>query len=97
MPPFVPSAPRTPLAARLRALRDWRGYTAAEVAGKVGVKTGSVSKWEIGISAPWLNNLVALADLYGVSVDWLVGREVDARVFEATIDDYRRQQGWMVD
>lgn len=97
MPPFVPSDPRTPLAARLRALRDWHGYAAREVADKVGVKVGSISKWEIGVSAPWLNNLVALADLYGVSVDWLVGREVDARLFEANVDEYRRQRGWLVD
>lgn len=39
------------------------------VAEAVGVSRQAVSKWENGTSEPSTSNLIALANLYGISVD----------------------------
>ena len=42
------------------------------VAGSLGVSRQAVSKWEKGLSSPSTANLLALAKLYGVSVEELL-------------------------
>lgn len=42
------------------------------VAGALGVSRQAVSKWEKGLSSPSTANLLALAKLYGVSVEELL-------------------------
>jgi transcriptional regulator with XRE-family HTH domain len=46
-----------------------------ELAGKLGVSRQAVSKWETGESIPDMNNLAALAEIFGVSLDWLIKGE----------------------
>lgn len=56
-------------------LRDHRGrcqMTQEYVAEAVGVSRQAVSKWEKGLSSPSTANLLALAKLYGVSVEDLL-------------------------
>ena len=43
------------------------------VAESLGVSRQAVSKWENGTSDPSTSNLIALAKLYGVSVEQLLG------------------------
>lgn len=43
------------------------------VAESLGVSRQAVSKWENGTSDPSTSNLIALAKLYGVSVEELLG------------------------
>lgn len=47
-------------------------YTQAQVAAKLFVSTQAVSKWELGQAVPSIDNLLALSDLYNVSLDELV-------------------------
>ncbi|MBM6667116.1 helix-turn-helix transcriptional regulator [Lacrimispora saccharolytica] len=42
------------------------------VAEKVGVSRQAVSKWEKGLSEPSTSNLIALAKVFGVSVEELL-------------------------
>lgn len=49
--------------------------TQAEVARRVGTQRSAVSKWEAGARRPDPGILATLANLYRVSVDWLLGRE----------------------
>lgn len=44
-----------------------------ELAAAVNVSQQAVSKWETGAAEPDIRALCALADFYGVSVDYLVG------------------------
>ena len=56
-------------------LRDHRTrcqMTQEYVAESVGVSRQAVSKWERGLSSPSTANLIALAKLYGVSVEELL-------------------------
>jgi len=71
------TAPRplaTHLAARLRELRARRGFTQDHVAKRLGCHESAVSRWESGSRFPTGEDLVALADLFEVSTDDLLGR-----------------------
>ena len=60
------------ISANLNTLRRQRGYSQEEVAEKIGVSRQAVAKWERGETVPDLDNTMALAELYGVSLDDLV-------------------------
>ena len=60
----------------LRSHRDRRQMTQEYVAESLGVSRQAVSKWEKGLSSPSTANLLALAKLYGVSVEELL-RDVE--------------------
>lgn len=61
---------------RLYRLRRERGVSQEELANVVGVSRQAVQKWESGASRPDMDNLTALADYFGVSLDYLIrGRE----------------------
>lgn len=48
--------------------------TQIELAKRLGVSQGSVSAWEAGSAQPDVKTLQALSDLFGVSIDSLLGR-----------------------
>lgn len=56
-------------------LRKEHGMTQEQLANALGITFQAVSKWENGISSPDISTLPLLADLFGVSVDALLGRE----------------------
>lgn len=58
----------------LKKFRKRAGYSQREVAEALHVTQGAVSSWEAGRWEPDQQNLSALADLFGVSVDALIGR-----------------------
>ena len=60
---------------RLADLRRSRGLSQEEVVAGLGVSRQAVSNWERGEAAPDLDNLVALADCYSMTLDELVGRK----------------------
>lgn len=61
--------------ARLREVRKSKKLTQKELAEQIGIKQNSYSDWETGKNEPSLENLVKLADLFEVSLDWLFGRD----------------------
>lgn len=62
------------LGENLQALRRAAGLSQEEVAGRLFVSRQSVSKWELGQAEPGVENLKALTELYGVTMDQLIGR-----------------------
>jgi len=56
-------------------LRKQKGMTQEELAGRLGVTNQSVSKWESAQCCPDIGLLPAIADIFGVSIDTLMGRE----------------------
>ena len=65
---------------RLRECREMAGLAQKYVAVTLGVKGPSVSNWESGKTQPSLENLAKLADLYGVSTDYLMGRSEETEI-----------------
>ena len=62
---------------RLVQLRCSKGLTQKDVAESIYVSDKTLSKWENGTSEPSLNMLLRLAEFYGVSADFLIGKEKD--------------------
>jgi transcriptional regulator with XRE-family HTH domain len=62
------------LAERIRGLRMLRGLTQEEVAEAIGCHESAVSRWESASRMPPCADVLALAELFGVSVDELLGR-----------------------
>lgn len=69
---------------RLKECRIAAGMTQQYVALTLGVKAPSVSNWESGKTLPTADNLIALANLYGVTIDYLLGRDVDSAIKKET-------------
>ena len=61
-------------AERIRELRLEHGLTQEEVGEIIGVKRYSVYSYEKGRACPEMKGLVALADYFEVSMDYLAGR-----------------------
>lgn len=75
------------IAERLAARRKEAGLSQEGLAEKLGVSRQAVSKWERSESSPDTDNLIALAKLYGVSLDDLLyvdGSIEDDVAFEMT-------------
>ena len=60
---------------RIRALREARGWTQAELARRLNITLNGVKWWEEGLSMPSAACLVDLAKLFSVSTDYLLGVE----------------------
>lgn len=58
---------------RLRKLRELKGMTQAELAGKMFVAHQVISCYEVGRYEPPLDTLVKLAEEFQVSTDYLLG------------------------
>lgn len=69
---------RTQMEIRLIELRKARGMTQGQLAEAIQISRQSISEWERGSSKPTQDNLLRLSELYGVSVDYLMGREEPA-------------------
>lgn len=62
-------------AERLRDIRKSLGMTQSQVAAKSGLSQSNINTWERGRSMPLPDGLIALADCFDCSVDYLLGRE----------------------
>lgn len=58
---------------RLKELRKGAHLTQVELAGKLGIVQSSYADWERGKKKPTQENLVKIAQILNVSVDYLVG------------------------
>ncbi len=60
---------------RLRELRKEKEMGQVELAGELHVSKSIISLWENGLREPTLSYLIAIADYFEVTVDYLVGRK----------------------
>ena len=63
------------LGQRLQRLRKRANLTQEEVATKLNITPQAISKWENDVSAPDISLLGEIADMFGVTVDELLGRQ----------------------
>lgn len=57
---------------KIKELRADRGWSQEQMAEKLGVSRQAITKWETGGGAPDIENLAAIAQLFGVSTDVLI-------------------------
>ena len=61
---------------RLYNLRKQKGLSQEELANRLNVSRQTISKWEVGDSTPDIEKLIAISDMFEVSLDELVmGKE----------------------
>ena len=60
---------------KLYELRKQKGFSQEELANRLNVSRQTISKWEVGESTPDMEKLVAISDLFEVSLDELVKGE----------------------
>lgn len=60
------------LGKRIKELRKKAGYSQEKLADILNITTGAICKWESDLSCPDLANLVCLAQVFAVSVDYLL-------------------------
>lgn len=61
------------LGARIRAIREWRGYSnRVRFCSQAGINPGSLSTYERGASTPNFTLLIQLSDLLEITVDQLL-------------------------
>ena len=66
------------LGQRIRELRERHGMSQAALARTLGASINAINMLEVGSTrAPHIDRLIALADLFHVSLDYLVGRTDD--------------------
>lgn len=57
---------------KLYELRKQKGFSQEELANRLNVSRQTVSKWEVGESSPDMEKLVAISELFDISLDELV-------------------------
>ena len=75
------------LANQMKKLRNQKGLTQQELADFLHVSKGTVGMWETGRREPNTEILSDLADFYGVTVDYLLGREQLSPAQEAAVQE----------
>ena len=74
---------------RIKQLREQAGYSQAQLARKLDVTRSSVNAWEMGLSAPTTQYVVALAKLFHVSADYLLGLQSSSSII---LDGYTQTE-----
>ncbi|WP_367006698.1 helix-turn-helix transcriptional regulator [Streptococcus sp. ZY19097] len=82
----------TQLAQQIRTLRTSKNLSQDELAEKIYISRQAVSKWENGEATPDIDKLVQLAEIFGVSLDYLVlGKEPEK---EIVVEQKGKMNGW---
>jgi transcriptional regulator with XRE-family HTH domain len=66
---------RASFGARLKELRKQHKLTQKELAAKLGVRHTHLNKYESGLHAPPFGKLMMIAEIFGVSIDFLLTGE----------------------
>lgn len=74
---------------KIKILRDKAGMSQAQLAKKLDVTRSSVNAWEMGLSTPTTQYVAAMAQLFHVSADYLLGIE---KCIQITLDGYSQEE-----
>lgn len=68
---------------KLISLRKDKRMSQRDLAEALNVSRQAVSRWEVGIAIPSMDNLLALSKLFGISADELMGADRGTDVLES--------------
>ena len=69
----------------IKDIRMQKGLTQSEVASALGVSSVVYSRYENGKWQPSIDTLIQMADIFGVTVDYLLGRQ---DIEDSTLSEY---------
>lgn len=72
----------------IKDIRLRKGLTQADVAAALGVSSVVYSRYETGKRQPSIDMLIQMGDIFGVTVDFLLGRQ---DIEDSTLSDYELQ------
>ncbi len=72
---------------RIRDLREDHDLTQKEVAAKLSMSSPQYQRYESGTVTPPIDVIIFLADLYGVSVDYILDRTNSKEMFPKEFED----------
>ena len=74
---------------KIKELREKAGYSQAQLAKKLDVTRSSVNAWEMGLSTPTTQYIVALSKLFHVSSDYILGIDHSLSI---SLHDYSEEE-----
>lgn len=74
---------------KIRELRERAGYSQAQLAKRLNVTRSSVNAWEMGLSMPTTQYVIAMCKLFHVSADYILGIQNEKTV---SLDGYTEQE-----
>lgn len=69
----------------IKALRKERGISQKGLAIKLNFAQSAVSDWEADRKVPMLKTVIEMADIFGVTIDYIVGRTTTPEVVKTGI------------
>ena len=67
---------------RLKELRKSKGISQLALATDLNANQNTISRYETGEREPGIMELIKIADYFHVSIDYLVGRTNDPRMYQ---------------
>ena len=75
---------------RIKTLRKEKGLTQSQLADKLGVTDKAVSKWEVGEANPDIELLAKLAEIFDVTIDYLLTGKIEEKISIDDMDEEKR-------
>ncbi len=78
---------------RIKELRENAGFSQSQLAKKLDISRSAVNAWEMGLSMPTTQYVVAMAKLFHVTSDFLLGIESG---YTLRIENYTEEERALV-
>lgn len=85
------------LADRIKSVRTRNGYTQRDLARVLSVKPATISAWEVGRNEPSLSMVKKLANVLGVSFEYLAGVDSKPDDDEKTLTTNQKLVAYSID
>lgn len=72
----------------LKNLRAEKGLSQRELSSQLGLSANSICEYEKGRAEASIDTLIKIADIFNVSIDYLVGREDDFGIVQSSAPNY---------
>lgn len=82
---------------KIKELRTDKKLTQAELGEKINSTQRQISKWELGAIEPNIVDLQKLADFFGCTVDYLIGREAEDGVVIVSGNELSKDESALID
>lgn len=67
---------------RLKEIRKAKGISQLKMAMDLNTNQNTISRYETGEREPGITELIRIADYFNVSVDYLIGRTNDPKIYK---------------